>query len=153
MFLHHVYMFTVYFLSPLGPFATWVAEAAFVNEMSTPFMHLRWFLLESGYKGRLPAILNDAVFFFSFFLCRIVYLPCLFLVAWERGRACEPTAARSSFLRFLRNMFLFNYVVHYSLQLFWFRNISCIAAKTARALIAWRRRVHPDGLSAKILTD
>merc|ERR1719235_2837732 len=106
MFVHHMYMFTVYFLSPLGPFATWVAEAAFVNEISTPFMHLRWILLESGYKGRLPAKVNDAVFFFSFFFCRVVYIPLLVYVAWERGRACEASAARSTFLQFLRGVFL-----------------------------------------------
>jgi hypothetical protein len=123
MFVHHVYMFTVYFLSPLGPFATWVAEAAFVNEISSPFMHLRWVLLELGYKGRLAAKLNDAVFFFSFFFCRVVYIPFLVFLAWDRGRACEPTAARSSFLTFLRNVFLFNWVAHYSLQLFWFHKM------------------------------
>ena len=149
MFVHHIYMFAVYVLSPLGPFATWVAEAALVNEVSTPFMHLRWFLLETGYKGRPVAKLNDAAFFFSFFFCRIVYIPFLVFLAWEKSRACEPTAARSSFLTFLRNWFLGNWAAHYCLQLFWFYKIARLAAKAFGA----KAKTAPPGRAARSKSD
>jgi hypothetical protein len=41
-------------------------------EMSTPFLHMRWFLLEYGYKKTKFFIINGLLLVFFFTLCRIV---------------------------------------------------------------------------------
>lgn len=44
-------------------------------ELSTPFLHIRWFLIQFELSGNIFATINDYVFVITFFFCRVVTGP------------------------------------------------------------------------------
>ncbi|RKO89206.1 TLC domain-containing protein [Blyttiomyces helicus] len=120
MFLHHVIIIVGYVLGVHYQYGTFYMALFLNNEVTTPFLNLRYFLAQRNLKSHFSYKLNEAIFGLSFFLDRVIlnalilnhmrsHLPTFWLVMAEKG---VPTAV-GALLPGLA-------YAHGGLQLFWF---------------------------------
>jgi len=73
-FLHGAVCFCVY-IATMRPFGMYITGLHLLFEWSTPFLHIRWFLIKFGRGTTWYAIANDYLFVLVFFLCRVAMGP------------------------------------------------------------------------------
>ena len=73
-FLAHAFLCMLIYWQTFTPFMTYYGAGLLLFEASTPFLHLRWFLLQLGWdrKSRLSRV-NSLVFAVTFFVSRIIW--------------------------------------------------------------------------------
>jgi len=72
--IHGVCCFVVYFCG-LTPFANYHGMIFLLEEMSTPFLHMHWFLEKAGRSGKPLHMLNGMILLLTFFFGRVIIGP------------------------------------------------------------------------------
>lgn len=75
MLFHHVFILVLFSWAYLTDVGVWFGSALLLNELSTPFMNLFWYLQHTGQKNSRSFQLNGTVFLLVFFACRVLYIP------------------------------------------------------------------------------
>ncbi|ORX46444.1 hypothetical protein BCR36DRAFT_372277 [Piromyces finnis] len=87
MILHHVVCISAFLLGLYINVGTVFMASFIINEISTPFLHLRWFFSRMNKRDSLIANINNLVFAFTYFVFRGVWNTYVFFVLckgfWE----------------------------------------------------------------------
>jgi hypothetical protein len=89
MVIHHLlspclHTTTLYIL-PV-PFGLYIMSLCLLCEVTTPFLHIRWFLSTLGLKGTRAYAVNGLVFTVTFLAVRGLLMTAMFVQAWSDPR-------------------------------------------------------------------
>lgn len=111
----------------------WFGAGFLMWEISTPFVHLRWFLYKiAADKGQLYKV-NGLLLLGTFFLCRICWGPVLSVLYWRDSIAALATAAGAALPLFWVWMYRSCTLTMNGLNLYWFEKMVRIALDSAGA--------------------
>uniref|UniRef100_A0A7S4IKV5 TLC domain-containing protein n=1 Tax=Vannella robusta TaxID=1487602 RepID=A0A7S4IKV5_9EUKA len=132
--LHGSVCFFVYIAS-LRPFGLCVTALHLLFEFSTPFLHIRWFLIKLGYASSAIGVTNDYAFVLVFFVARVLMGP--FYAYWYFS--LMPFVPFSPF----HLVFLPSTLISNGLNFFWFYLIlqsALVATPTEKKQIGKKKK-------------
>jgi len=129
MVLHHVFILAMFGLGVFFDIGVYFAAALLINEASTPFMTLMWYLTFSGRKETPLFLVNGVAFALVFFLCRIVFIPFSFY-QFASLNFCSPGGSDWTSMRMrCAPIMAAGYAAIFALNLMWFKKILMGALK------------------------
>lgn len=132
MIFHHVFITVTWALALHFDMFTWFMCTLLLNEASTPFLNLRWYLAQRKRNSGQLYVINGISLVVMFFVCRVVLIPLLAYVAYLHNFCYVPDMAGVRLA--MVGMFVFNWIAHYSLNVFWFYKLARGALKTLASL-------------------
>jgi hypothetical protein len=117
---HHVFILTFFTLGFVKDVGVWFGATLLINELSTPFVNIFWYLNYTGRKESQAFKVNGVFLLLAFFLFRIVYIPLNFWHFIASG-LCQNSA--NSEYKHLSWLMVVGYASIYVLNLTWFSKI------------------------------
>eukprot|EP00933_Yihiella_yeosuensis_P038917 TRINITY_DN32864_c0_g1_i1.p1 TRINITY_DN32864_c0_g1~~TRINITY_DN32864_c0_g1_i1.p1 ORF type:complete len:159 (-),score=18.80 TRINITY_DN32864_c0_g1_i1:307-747(-) len=115
--------------------AVYFASTLLINEASTPFMSMMWYLTYSEQKDSTAFLVNGIVFTLMFFLCRVLFIPFNIYQFASIGFCTDmdkmiphPTALD----KYAPYIAVCGYIFILTLNLIWFRKLLMGAVKKLR---------------------
>lgn len=144
--LHHVMLLFATWFAFVMDVGLWFQCTILINELSTPLLHIFWYLQHTGQKESVAFLVNGAAFTLVFFLCRICFLPFSFyqFVALDFCRQSETDA-----YRYVWPVICGGYVSLYILNVIWFRKLVLGAWNTLQKSKARSKKAGGDPLLIK----
>jgi len=120
MILHHVFILSFFTLGYVVDVGVWFGSALLINELSTPFVNVFWYLKYIGQKESKAFKINGTVLLLTFFVFRILYIPFNFWHFQAHGLCLDSENPAYQHLSWLM---LIGYVAIYLINLFWFSKL------------------------------
>merc|ERR1712176_1647129 len=105
----------------------WFGSALVINELSTPFLNIFWYLGHIGKKGSLAFKVNGLLLALVFFLSRIVYIPINAFQFYMLGVCLNSKNASYKWGGYLMCL---GYLAIYALNAYWFLKLMRGALKS-----------------------
>jgi len=126
--LHGVMCFVVYILLTFTGVMHWFGAGFLMWELSTPFMHFRWFLYKIGRDKSQLYTRNALTGYLTFGLCRMLWGPILSITFWVVSWRCLRDPARADSLPYaLVNFWRACTIILNGLNTYWFIKMTKIA--------------------------
>jgi len=116
MLVHHSFILLCFGCGVFCDLAVWFCATLLVNEGSTPFLHVFWYLNITGQKDSKAFMVNGCFLVLSFFLFRMVFIPFNYYQFVQLDH-CSGREGLKGWLFWLMNPF---YVFIFLLNLVWF---------------------------------
>jgi len=75
MLFHHIFILLCFGCGVAFDLGLWFLATLLINEGSTPFLHVFWYLSYTGQKDSTKFLVNGLFLNFTFFFCRMVFIP------------------------------------------------------------------------------
>jgi len=75
MIFHHIFIITFFMLGYAINVGIWFGSTLLINELSTPFFTMFWYLIYTDQKDSQAFLLNGGMFVLVFFFCRMLFIP------------------------------------------------------------------------------
>ncbi|GBF91170.1 flagellar associated protein [Raphidocelis subcapitata] len=130
--LHGVFCFIVFTTLTHVRCMHWFGAGFLMWELSTPFVHFRWFLYKIGRDKSNVYAFNGAMGLLVFFLCRICWGPVVSLLFWKDSIAALSSPAGASLPLPVVWFYRVCTVVMNGLNLYWFEKMVRIALDSSK---------------------
>eukprot|EP00931_Biecheleriopsis_adriatica_P010162 TRINITY_DN111257_c0_g1_i1.p1 TRINITY_DN111257_c0_g1~~TRINITY_DN111257_c0_g1_i1.p1 ORF type:complete len:309 (+),score=63.44 TRINITY_DN111257_c0_g1_i1:29-955(+) len=119
MFVHHIFIFTMFSIGCTLDVGVYFGSTLLINEASTPFLTLMWYLTYMEMKDSSLFVVNGLVFVLVFFLCRIAFIPFSFYQFAKTPGQCGD----GRFGAGPKWLMIMGYICIFLLNLMWFKKL------------------------------